>query len=194
MRVTKLILIIAMFAMSGGMFSASPASAADNGTKDTLVSFKGGIGVIPISNVVVAADGTITVNRNIVRGVNSAGQIWTIDDLFARIKTTGEIKVDGRGLVLAGGNNIGTPPAPTGTPPTGTSVFASLLCGATGTTVHSSGASGVPLAADGDFRIDDVLDPPPPPDCANPVLLIRSVNGGNWFAAGIPNLRDHRHD
>jgi len=187
MRVTKLILIIAMFAMSGGMFSSLPASAADNEAKDTLVRFKGGIGVIPISNVVVAADGTITVNRNIVRGVNSPGQIWTIDDLFARVKTTGEIKMDGRGLVLAGGNNIGTPPA-------GTSVFASLLCGATGTTVHSSGASGVPLEANGDFRIDDVLDPPPPADCANPVLLIRSVNGGNWFAAGIPDLRDHRRD
>src|ERR1044071_1797328 len=96
MRVTRLILIIAMCAMSGGMFSALPASAADNGTKDILVSFKGAIGVIPISNVVVAADGTITVNRNIVRGVNSPGQIWTIDDLFARIKTSGEIKVDGR--------------------------------------------------------------------------------------------------
>jgi hypothetical protein len=187
MRVTKLILIIATFVMSGGMFSSLAVSAADNEAKDTLVRFKGGIGVIPISNIIVAADGTITVNRNMVRGVNSAGQIWTIDDLLARIKTTGEIKVDGRGLVLAGGNNIGTPPA-------GTSVFASLLCGATGTTVHSTGASGVPLAADGDFRIDDVLDPPPPPDCANPVLLIRSVNGGNWFAAGIPDLRDHRRD
>jgi hypothetical protein len=187
MRVTKLILIIATFVMSGGMFSSLPVSAADNEAKDTLVRFKGGIGVIPISNIIVAADGTITVDRNMVRGVNSAGQIWTIDDLLARIKTTGEIKVDGRGLVLAGGNNIGTPPA-------GTSVFASLLCGATGTTVHSTGASGVPLAADGDFRIDDVLDPPPPPDCANPVLLIRSVNGGNWFAAGIPDLRDHRRD
>src|SRR5258706_347718 len=44
----------------------------------------------------------------------------------------------------------------------------------------------VPLAANGDFKIDDVLSPPPPPSsCATPVLLIRNAGNGNWFAAGI---------
>src|SRR3954466_2863585 len=44
---------------------------------DSLARFDGGIGVIPVSNVVVnATTGAITVNRNIVRGVNPAGQIW----------------------------------------------------------------------------------------------------------------------
>ena len=183
-------LLVSILVILIGGFFAPTLEADDNNNHNldnSFVRFRGGIGVIPISNVTVdATTGAIAVTRNMVRGVNSPGQIWRIEDLFARIKTTGEIKVDGRGLVLAGGNNIGTPPA-------GTSVFASLLCGATGTTVHSSGASGVPLEANGDFRIDDVLDPPPPADCANPVLLIRSVNGGNWFAAGIPDIDKNRH-
>jgi hypothetical protein len=58
-------------------FFASSVVAQDN-----LVRFKGGIGVIPVSNVVVdATSGAITVNRNIVRGVQTAGQIWVIGDL-----------------------------------------------------------------------------------------------------------------
>jgi hypothetical protein len=45
----------------------------------------------------------------------------------------------------------------------------------------------VPLAANGDFRIDDVLNPLPPRVCDSPVLLIRNPAGA-WFAAGIPKL------
>ena len=44
---------------------------------------------------------------------------------------------------------------------------------------------GVPLAANGDFRIDDVLSPAPPADCESPVLLIRVTGAGAWFAAGL---------
>ena len=86
-----------------GGFFASWASGDDN-----LLQFKGGIGAIPVSNVVVnATTGAITVNRNIVRGINSPGQIWRIEDLAATIRTNGEITVDGKGLVLAGGDNVG---------------------------------------------------------------------------------------
>jgi hypothetical protein len=42
----------------------------------------------------------------------------------------------------------------------------------------------VPLEANGDFRINDVLNPAPPAECTSPVLLIRNA-GGAWFAAGI---------
>jgi hypothetical protein len=151
-------------------------TAADD---DILVRFKGGIGAIPVSNVVVNADGTITVNRNIVRGVNSPGQIWVIDALDAKVEMNGDIKVAGKGLMLGGGNNVGRA--------TGQSVFATLICEATPPfTEHSSDPTGVPLDPDGDFEIDDVLDPLPPADCASPVLLIRTAGSGNWFAAGIP--------
>ena len=49
----------------------------------------------------------------------------------------------------------------------------------------------VPLEANGDFRIDNQLDPAPT-ECASPVLLIRNPNGA-WFAAGIRKL-DVDHD
>ncbi len=163
-------LFLAAFILLIGGFLASSVRADDD-----LVKFKGGIGVIPVSNVVVNPDGTITVNRNIVRGVNPAGQIWVIRKLNAKVETNGDIKVEGKGLVLGGGNNIGRA--------TGQSVFATLLCG---NDEHESGA--VPLEANGDFEIDDVLTPIPPSDCDSPVLLIRNASGRAWFAAGIPKL------
>jgi len=51
---------------------------------------------------------------------------------------------------------------------------------------HSTNTTGIPLELNGDFKIDDVLTPIPPADCASPVLLIRTAGSGNWFAAGIP--------
>ena len=118
-------------------------------------------------------------NRNIVRGVQPAGQIWVIRKLEAEVTTNGDIKVEGEGLVLGGGNSVGRA--------TGQRVFATLICEATAPfTERNSDLAGVPLAPNGDFRIDDVLSPAPT-TCDSPVLLIRSVAppNMNWFAAGI---------
>jgi len=72
------------------------------------------------------------------------------------------------------------------TPVTGQSVFATLICEAgTPFTLLSTDPDGVQLAPNGDFKIDDVLVPPPPATCASPMLLIRTAGSGNWFAAGI---------
>ena len=148
---------------------------------DSTLKFDGGIGVIPVSNVTVNADGSVTVSRNIVRTVNPPGQIWVIDALKAEVSGD-EISVRGRGLLLGGGNNIGTN--------ANQSVFATLACGAAAPfTLHSTPATGVPLDPSGDFRIEDVLTPAPPFDCVNPVLLIRNT-GGAWFAAGIVDRDD----
>jgi len=136
---------------------------------DIIVKFNGGIGVIPASTVGSA---------NVVQGVQPPGEPWVIRALSAEVKQDGRIHVEGRGLLLAGGNGIGTNG--------GQKVFATLICG---TALFSTPvANAVPLAADGDFTIDDVLSPVPPLDCADPVLLIRSaaVTGNPWFAAGIP--------
>ena len=172
-----------------------PLSAAAN---DSLVKFKGGIGVIPVSSGVAVAPtlGTAltveSVNRNIVRGVQPPGQIWAIADLRADVKADGRIEVKGRGLLLGGGNNIGFN--------ANASVFATLICQVPASnpvtfTLHSTdsddltaGIQGVPLEPNGDFRIDDVLDPTPPFDCASPVLLIRNAANLTWFAAGIVKL------
>jgi hypothetical protein len=154
--------------------AAAPVSVS---AEDSLARFEGGIGVIPVSNVIgTSATGDAT--RNVVRGVSPGGQPWVIADLSADIKTDGRVSVDGRGLLLGEGNGIGTNG--------GQSVRAMLFCGPIATnSVHTSDL--VALEPNGDFRIKDTLSPPVPATCDNAVLLIVS-GAGRWFAAGIPKL------
>jgi hypothetical protein len=131
---------------------------------EPLVRFEGGIGVIPVN----------TAGANVVLGVNPGGQPWVISSLSADVSTDGKINVDGRGLLLAGSNNIGR----TG----GQSVRARLFCDGI-----ASDSTLVPLEPNGDFKIAETLIPTPPVPCTTPVLLIVS-GGGNGFAAGFPQL------
>ena len=160
-----------------GVVCAMPAAAAD----DTIARFKGGIGVTPVSSGVAPVASQLTsevVNRNFVRGVQPAGQIWVIDKLEARVRANGHIRVDGKGLILGGGNSAGRA--------TGQAVFATLICEAAAPFNQSSTSlTGVVLADNGDFVIDDMLSPAPPFACASPMLLIRTAGSGNWFAVGI---------
>ena len=150
------------------------AFALDN----TDLKFKGGIGVVPVTGV--AANGTV--NLNVVRGVPPGGP-WRIAALTAEVESNGHITVNGRGLLLASGNGIGTN--------AGQTVHAALFCGpATGATAFDS--VGVPLEANGDFKIDDYLSSTLTFPCVSPVLLIRNA-GGVWFAAGIPELEEEHH-
>jgi hypothetical protein len=161
----RIALVVTAIALVAGVASAQDI---------TDLHFKGAVGVIPVTGV--AANGTV--NLNVVRGVQP-GAPWRIASLTATVDSRGRINVRGKGLLLASGNGIGTN--------AGQSVHASLFCG-TGNTIteHDSILAGVPLAANGDFTIDDVLTPPLPSPCTAPVLLIRNV-GGVWFAAGILN-------
>ena len=139
----------------------SAAALAD----DRLVRFDGGIGEIPVSN---------STTPNVVRGISPGGQPWVISRLTADVRTDGRILVDGRGLLLAGGNGIGTNG--------GQIVRAMLVCGAASFTSDT-----VRLEPDGDFRIDGTLNAPPPEPCESPVLLIVNTSmPPRWFAAGIP--------
>ena len=156
----KALVVFMLVLLMGGLF-AFPVVGAD-----TLVRFKGGIGVIPVRG------NAPPFTANVVLGVTPAGQPWVIRHLEARVKTNGHIKVEGEGLIRAGGN-LGT----TSEDP----IRATLFCG---TSAHDSGA--VMPEPNGDFSIDDVLLPVPPDPCDTPVLLIRNTNTGNWFAAGIP--------
>jgi hypothetical protein len=173
---------VAVFLLALGMSSAALA-----GERDVLVRFDGGIGVIPVQNGAgpVNADGTFpNVKLNVVRGVSPGAGPWRIADLKADIYTDGRIRVRGRGLLLASTNSIGQN--------ANQSVFATLICEAAAPFVEHNTTFTVPLDADGDFRINDVLSPVPS-DCASPVLLIRN-KGGVWFAAGIQKLDDDDDD
>jgi hypothetical protein len=145
-------------------FIAPTAALADR--DNSLARFEGGIGSQPLR-----AGGT----PNLVFGLNPGGAPWVIADLSVDVKTDGRISVDGRGLLLGGGNGIGTP--------AGQSVRARLVCGGV---FFDTGL--VPLEADGGFRFNDQLVPVPPNPCTGAALLIVNT-GGSWFAAGIPKLR-----
>jgi hypothetical protein len=163
-----------------GVVFSQPAAADE-------LKFKGGIGVHPVSSFTPATpptptnpdpDGVIT--RNIVRGVQPAGQIWVIDKLDATVSANGRITVDGKGLVLGGGDSAGRA--------TGQAVFATLICESTAPfTERDSALAGVLLSPNGDFMIDDVLSPMPPAVCISPMLLIRNAANNGWFAVGIPS-------
>ena len=154
--------------------------------EETLAKFEGGIGVIPVSGGQGTDATATTVNRNMVRGVQPAGQIWVVDDLEAQVTPDGRIQVKGEGLVLGGGNNVGRA--------TGQRVFATLICEAAAPfTEHNSDLAGVPLAPNGDFTSDDVLSPAPT-TCDSPMLLIRNAANLNWFAAGILTSDDNESD
>jgi hypothetical protein len=151
---------------------------------DSLVRFDGGIGVDPVAGIASNAPAP-----NVVRGIPPGGFPWVIKRLRADVKADGRVHVDVRGLILAGGNVIGTNG--------GQRVLAMLFCGAPGAggslgnaTAHSSDPAGVPLAANGDVEIDDVLTPTPAGPCDSPVLLIATPGTHHWFAAGIPKVED----
>jgi len=136
-----------------------------------LAVFNGGIGVLG------ATSGSI-------RGVVPAGAIWAIDSLSAKVRTNGRINVTGTGLIFGSGNNAGRS--------TLNFVAATFICENSNTAAQfSTPARTVTLSLTGDFKIDDVLSPPPPLDCASPMLLIRNGGSatnpalGGWFAVGI---------
>jgi hypothetical protein len=187
--------------ITGGMLLAATAVVAvvNADSRASLARFDGGIGVTPISSFsgqFNPQDGTFEkVTRNFVRNVRSATQLWTIASLKADINSDGRITVDGRGMILAGGDTIGRAPA--------IKVVATLICEAEAPFVERNSADqlnsisfegGAPLDVNGDFRIDETLrtafnsNLPMPGECASPVLLIRSAGNGAWLAAGIPKF------
>jgi hypothetical protein len=159
--VKKISMFIAVVFVLGAM--------AQSALAQNLVAFSGGIGDITTGSAETS-----------VFGVPAAGQIWVIRDLQAEVRVGGLIQVDGRGLLLGSGNEVGGN--------ANASVFATLFCANDGDVQHSTSATGVPLQVNGDFRIQDSLSPAPPDTCTSPVLLIRVTSNGSWFAAGIPFL------
>ena len=157
---------------------------------DALAKFKGGIGADGVSSAAGTASVATAVTRNIVRGVQPPAQLWAIADFKAEVKANGHIHAQGRGLVFAGGDTVGTALVITPTGGTATlMVFATLICENVAPFVERN-TGPVPLSAEGDFTINDMLTPPPPPNCHTPVLLIRNQGNRAWFSAGIQKFDD----
>lgn len=154
--------------LSIGLAAAFAAGAAHAG--DTLVQFNGGIGVDPVAGIAAGAP-----VANTVLGVPPGGRAWVIRKLRGSVEPDGSISLRGQGLLLAGGDAIGTRGAVA-------QVFATLFC--SGMAFHSAPAD---LDQQGNFSIRGALTSLPPSPCLTPVLLVRNAAGTQaWFAAGIP--------
>jgi hypothetical protein len=173
--VARVLPMLAALAVSTAAAAAPPAP---------LLRFEGGIGVDPLT----AAGGADVLNT--VRGVNPGGRAWVIRKLTATVNPDSTLVAQGRGLLFASGEAIGTRGAVT-------RVAATLTCGPADATATRYNTAPVDLDAAGNFSIrsrfsvdgSNVATLPSP--CENPVLLIRGANPvtgalGGWFAVGIP--------
>jgi len=186
------------FLAVAALLAAGTAVAGDDPTVN--FRFTGATGDQPFRN-----QGGVPV-LNVVAGVTPGGTPWDMTRFEAVIKSNGEIKAEGRGVLLLGGDGIGTRAGPR-------QVILSLFCRGPFTAPAVAGpvvqnafnSPTVVLNVDGDFSVrgslTDATGATPPLHCGNdldnrPVLLVRSVTPANaetgapaipgaWFAAGI---------
>ena len=191
---------ISRFLAIAGLVAAGTAAAHDggNGNSSILFKFEGGTG----NQVFRSAAGVPTLNT--VAGVAPAGAPWGIASFDATIKTTGDIRGRGEGVVLLGADGLGSRAGPR-------QLILSLFCRNVPVPPAVSAAliltpfnsEPVDLDEDGDFvvrgKLTDATGATPPLNCGDtvdnrPVLLIRSVTPattstpatpGAWFAAGF---------
>ena len=108
---------------------------------------------------------------NVVDGITGAGQPWSALGGEASVDLrTGEIEFEVHGLVLAGGNSIGTRGGVA-------SVAGTVVCGV-GISVATPPA---PLSAQGDAEFDGIVAIPPGCTSSNIALLLTAANG-QWIA------------
>jgi hypothetical protein len=190
---------ISRFLAVAGLFAAGTA-VAGGGHSQVLFKFDRGTG----NQVFRSAAGVPALNT--VAGVNPAGAPWGITSLDAIIKTNGDIRAVGEGVLLWGADGMGTRAGPR-------QVILSLFCRNVPVPPAVSAAlfltpfnsEPVDLDEDGDFvvrgKLVDSTGATPPLNCGDtvdnrPVLLIRSVTPANpttgapaspgaWFAAGL---------
>ena len=173
---------------------AAAGTAIAHGPANVLFKFDGGAGVQPFRS----SAGTPALNT--VAGVAPGGIPWLIRSFDATIRKSGDVRAHGAGVLLAGGDGLGTRAGPR-------QVVLSLFCrnapvapavtGTLQTTPFNS--DPVDLDENGDFDVRGKLTnadgATPPLDCGDtvdnrPVLLIRTMAGNPaapaaWFAAGL---------
>src|SRR5215469_18845260 len=108
---------------------------------------------------------------NVVDGISGGGQPWSTLGGEASVDLrTGEVEFEVHGLVLAGGNSIGTPGAVV-------SVAGTVVCGV-GVSVATP---PVPLSAQGEAEFDGIVAVPLSCKGNNIALLLTAPNG-QWIA------------
>jgi len=158
-----------------GMVLLSLPSAA---FADQAVEWRKIVGIIQSGNTVGSGAGKVT----------GGGQPWYATSGSAAVDlTSGQLQFHVQGLVLAGGNTIGTPGAVT-------QVKGTLVCDTTGSLTADStlvDTALVTLSAQGDARFAGQVGTIPAACLNSPniAFLIRT-SGGGWIAGGEVRVVD----
>jgi hypothetical protein len=158
----------AVAVVAGLLLSSFPGAAS----ADEVLQWRKIVGIIQSGDTVGTGTGKTT----------GGGQPWYATGGSVAVDlTSGEIQFQVHGLVLAGGNAIGTPGAVT-------QVKGTLVCDTTGSATGNSTLVDTPLvtlSSQGDARFAGQIGPLPSActASANIAFLIR-VSGGAWIAAG----------
>lgn len=114
---------------------------------------------------------------NAVGNIGGGGQPWSTLGGQARVDLgSGNVEFEVRGLVLAGGNSIGTPDAIT-------QVKGTLLCDAGGANVAVD-TPLVPLSAQGDAEFEGNVGPIPRVCTPSNTAFLVRIPAGRWIANG----------
>jgi hypothetical protein len=165
------------------LLTASPVAAEE------VIGWRTIVGIIQPGNIVGSFATPPTCPTNGQGCINGGGQPWTTIPLAAPQVTvdlaTGQLKFGVRGLVLAGGNQIGTPPSQIGT------VVGTIMC-----IVASPGANliintgPVALNRNGDATFSGSIGAIPTTcNASNILFLIQTSPTGNWIANGASRIR-----
>src|SRR5690242_9370476 len=140
-----------------GSAATGVAALADHGVRGAGLSHRGhGNDTVLFTSLAPSVP-----NDSTLLGAAAGGVPWVLRSGEARLRSDGRLTVRIRGLLIPSGQFAGT------TGPVMT-VSASLYCGGNSTPVGTS--DNVPLASDGDARIDTTLTLPA--KCQIPALLV----------------------
>jgi len=115
---------------------------------------------------------------NVVGGINGGGQPWSAHEGESLVElTSGLVVFEVRGLVLAGGNTIGTPGAVN-------QVKGTLVCGPSSGTPTVIDTALVPLNAQGNATFDGSFSSSTAACSPTDVAFLIRTAGGAWIANG----------
>jgi hypothetical protein len=171
-----MLLGILVFGAVNFVHAKTPASSS---LAETELEWRHILGIISPGNTVGTGTGKVT----------GGGLPWSTSGGSAEVNlTTGDLRFHVDGLVLAGGNSIGTPDGVT-------SVKGTLVCDTTGVNSTLVDTPLVTLSAQGDARFKGNLGTLPAACTTQPniAFLIRT-GGGAWLASGMVRVTETDDD